>query len=382
MRPAISTVSRNLRHGAAFIGALSVVAIGVAAWPQIGAGRTSLQAELPIRGVRVVTVDLARPAERRQFAAVIAPRWQVPVAFRTGGRIVSRSVEIGERVARGEALFELDIADLRAGVEAARAEMRAAEAQAVQTSADAARQGEIRRKGFATDAQLERSTAAARSAAEALGAARAALVLAENRLGYATLTAPESGIVTAIAAEAGQVVAEGTPVLTLVRTEGLEIRIDVPETMVGQISDYAAKVALWSEPGNSFPITLREVSAAADPVTRTFAVRYEVPELLRVRLMPGMSASVELTRAGDGEVAFLPASALVQAGGESFVWAVGPSGVKAERRNVELRGFSGDRVEVAGLDDGSRVIAIGGHRIDEKLPIRVIEEESPAGDDK
>jgi RND family efflux transporter MFP subunit len=318
-----------------------------------------------------VKAEIGIGIDRHRLAAVVAPRWQVPVAFRTGGRIESRAVDVGDVVRAGDVLFTLDPADLEAAVVAAEADVRAARAQMTQAAAEAGRRKALRERGFAADAEVEKVTAAADTARETTEAAEAALTLARNRLSYATLRAPDSGIVTAVRAEAGEVVEEGAPVATLVRRDGVEIRIDIPETLIHEIRSFDASATLWAMPEARHPLRLREVSAAADPVTRTFDVRFTVPGDLRERLFPGMSAAVELTRPAGAPVAVLPATALVQEGGRAFVWQVPPDGTRALRTPVRLEAIGAGTVTVSGVPDGARIVSVGAHRIDAELPIRV-----------
>ncbi len=162
-------------------------------------------AQTTVRGLRVQTVTLAAAVEARSFTGVVVARFQTPLSFRVGGRIATRLVEVGQTVRMGDALMTLDPADLDAGLRAAEANLAAARAQAVQATAEEARQAQLLASGWIAQARYEIAKAAADGAAEAVLAATESVRLARNAQGYATLRAPSGGLVTAISAEAGQV---------------------------------------------------------------------------------------------------------------------------------------------------------------------------------
>jgi RND family efflux transporter MFP subunit len=328
----------------------------------------------PPRGVRVVQVQAQPALETRDFAGVIVPRWQTHMGFRVGGRIEERRVEVGQRVRRGDILFTLDPADYLAGLAAAEADLAAAEAQVVQTSAELARQDRLTDRGFTSRSVLDRLQAADRAAAEQVKAARQARTLAQNRLGYTTLTAPEDGTVTAVLAEAGQVVDPGMPVLTLVRDGGREAQVNLPEGLVAGLGDWQAALALWADGGAPLPVALREVAAEADPASRTFAARFTLPPDLADRAALGMSVTLTLSRLTGPQAATLPASAVFLRDGKPQVWVMADSGDRALRQPVTILATGARTMRVSGLDDGARVITLGVHRIDEGLPLRVVED--------
>lgn len=331
-------------------------------------------APAPPRGVRVMRVQVQPALETRDFAGVIVPRWQTRLGFRVAGRIENRRIEVGQRVRQGDILFTLDTADYRAGLAAAEADLAAARAQAVQAAAELARQDRLTDRGFTSRSALDRVQAADRAAAEQVKAAEQALTLARNRLDYATLTAPEDGTVTAVLAEAGQVVDVGTPVLTLVREGGREAQFHLPEGMVAGLGDWQAALALWAEGGEPLPATLREVAAEADPASRTFAARFTLPPDLAASAALGMSVTLTLSRLAGPDAASLPASAVFLQGGQPQVWVMAASGKRARRQPVTIHSTGARTMRVSGLDDGARVITLGVHRIDEGLTLRVVEE--------
>ncbi|MBD0273646.1 MAG: efflux RND transporter periplasmic adaptor subunit, partial [Acetobacteraceae bacterium] len=240
-------------------------------------GTTRPQAEAP-RPVQVAEVRLAPAAADRAYTGVVRARREADVGFRAGGRIIARLVDVGDRVFAGQELARLDPADLALAARAAEADLAAAEAQSRQAAADAARSRTLLAAGHVSAAYDDQRVAAARSAAERAAAARAQLDLAHRRLDYAVLRAPTGGVVTALLAEAGQVVPEGQAVLRLANPEERELVVQVPEAAVEGVAGAAgAEAAFWAHPGAALPARLREVAPQADGALRTYAARFSLP---------------------------------------------------------------------------------------------------------
>src|SRR5207302_3072849 len=120
------------------------------------------------------------------------------------------------------------------------------------------------------------------------------LTLARNRLSYCELTADADGVITALPAEAGQVVAEGQVVARLARDGEREAVVSLPENQADAARSARATVTLWAAPGESYPAVLRELSPTADPVTRTYQARFTIQNL-GPKVVLGMTATVHLT---------------------------------------------------------------------------------------
>jgi RND family efflux transporter MFP subunit len=240
------------------------------------------------------------------------------------------------------------------------------------------RQASLLAQGWASQATYDRVRAASDAAREAVAAAADQVEIARNALDYARLTAPADGVVTALAAEAGQVVAQGQPVLTLVRPGPREALVGVPEGQVADLSEWAATASLWSEPSARHDATLREVAPQADPLGRTHAARFALAGAAADADLGG-TVTIHLAREQDAPSARLPSSALFFRDDAPLVWALAPSGDRVSATLVEVIRLGADEVVVKGLADGARVVTLGVHRLDEALPVRVVEEVHPQG---
>lgn len=302
---------------------------------------------------------------------VVRARHEVEVGFRTGGRLIDRAVEVGQQVAAGQVLSRLDPADLGLALRAAEADLASAQAQAHQARNEAARSRELRAGGHVSASYDDQRVASARAAAERATSAQAALDLARNRLSYATLRAPSAGVVTALLAEAGQVVAEGTPVLRLADPAERELLVRVPESALPNLPAAAAEAHFWARPDAVLPATLREVAPQADTTLRTYAVRFALPEAPDWVAL-GMTGTVRLTLAGDA-VASLPLSALHDRGQGPMVWRVLAEG-RIEAVPVQVRALAEQTASVTGpLAAGDKVVAMGPQLLDPGQRVRVVQ---------
>ncbi|WP_237217011.1 efflux RND transporter periplasmic adaptor subunit, partial [Falsiroseomonas oryziterrae] len=198
----------------------------------------------------------------------------------------------------------------------------------------------------------------------------AALELARKRLSYATLRAPADGVVTALLAEAGQVLAEGTPLLRLADPAERELLVRVPESALPGLRGAAAEARFWARPESRLPATLREVAPQADPLLRTYAVRFALPQAPEWVAL-GMTGTVRLARE-DGPVATLPLAALHDRGQGPMVWRVLPDGA-LQAVPVAVRSLGEQTVQVSGaLHAGERVVAMGPQLLDPGSRVRVV----------
>jgi membrane fusion protein, multidrug efflux system len=328
----------------------------------------------PPRPVQVAEVRLAPAAAAASaFTGTVRARREVEVGFRASGRVVERLVEVGERVAAGQVLARLDPADLALALRAAEADLAAAEAQARQAANDAARSRALLAAGHVAAAFDDQRQASARAAAERVASARAGLDLARNRLAYATLRAPSAGVVTALLAEAGQVLPEGQPLLRLADPAERELLVRVPESALATLREAAAaEAAFWARPGVAVPAALREVAPQADATLRTYAARFALPEAPDWVAL-GMTGTVRLARAAAEPVATLPRAALHDRGAGPMVWRVAATG-RLEPVPVQVRALADQTVQVAGaLREGERVVALGAQLLDPAQTVRVVE---------
>lgn len=330
-----------------------------------------------VKPVFVTTVNPSAGADTRTFTSIVRARVESDLAFRTGGKVVERLVDVGDVVQAGQVLARLDAADYRLGANAAADQVQAATVDAQQSASDEARFRRLLADGSVGAADHERQKARADAAAARLDQAQRQLALARNREGYAALVAPYAGVVTAIRFERGQVVPEGLPVMALARDGDKEVVVDLPEDWVGRARQMSATAAPWHDPTSKVRLVLRELSPQAAALGRTYRARYAAaPESrAQVAALPlGGTVQLTLTAPASGPTTVaLPVSAVVKGSGPAAVWALDAKGSGLIFTPVQVVSIHESTVRVTGLAPGSRVVSVGAQKLDAALSVRAIE---------
>lgn len=311
-----------------------------------------------IRPVRVMVLAPANAQSVLELAGEIQPRYESRLGFRVGGKVVARHVDIGSTVRRGQILMQLDPKDLQLAQAQANALVTAAGSNLALAKAELDRYRELRQKNFVSQALLDAKEAAYKAAAASHEQASAGLQVQANQSSYTTLVADVDGVVTALEAEAGQVVAAGVPVVRIAQTGEKEVRVSMPEDQVDALRRVATiKVRTWSNPDALIGGHLREVSPMADPATRTYTAKISLPKAgAEVRL--GMTATVSFISQSAQAAIHLPLTALFNDKNTSSVWVVENGIVKLTP--VQVAGASGNEILIAGgVNPGQTVVTAG-----------------------
>lgn len=313
----------------------------------------------PLRPVRTVTVAPSPALPKANFTGVIEARDQASLAFRIGGRVAERLVGIGATVKDGQPLARLDPETEVNELRSARAALSAADGILRQAAAAYERQSHLLARGVTSRADYEQAEQALKAARAQVEAAAAGVRIAEDVVGFTVLKADAPGVVTAIGAEPGEVVAAGRMVVQLARRDGRDAVFDVPAGAVAAMGvDDRVTVALAGNPAITATGRVREVSPEADAVTRLFRIRVGLvnpPEGMRLGVsVQGTPLPVE----ADGFA--IPASAIVRSSGQTAVWVVDPSTRTLAARPVELAADDPARAVVRrGLAAGDIVVTAG-----------------------
>jgi multidrug efflux system membrane fusion protein len=336
-------------------------------------GREVPQAPPPdIRPVRAEQVGMRTAQYGTRYAGEVRARYETDLAFRVAGRVRTRDVEVGAPVRAGQVIATLDAQDYALAASAARAQLVAAEAEARLAQQDLQRFGELRARNFISAAELDRRRTAAEAATARVRQLRADAARQGNQQAYTRLVAPHAGVVTAIAFEAGQVVATGQPVAKLARNGEIEVRIDVPENALDTLRAAPnLNIRLWSAPGREYAGRLREVSPVADAASRTYSARVSLlhPDAA-VKL--GMTATVEVGSTSAPHLS-VAQTALFRVNGRPQVWVVNPQTLKVAARSVQVGELDGTRAAiVSGLAAGEWVVTAGVHKIAPGQQVRLV----------
>ncbi len=315
------------------------------------------------------------------FTGVVAARTESELGFRVAGEVIERRVDPGDRVKRDDVLLVLDVDDFELALRAARQRVRSADASVRQLQNDEKRYRQLADNGAISRQAHDQLVTELRVAEANLASARADAEQVENRRGYSTLTADADGVITDVLVDQGQVVAAGQVVARLAHSGAREAVINIPETQRALASS-SAQAFQFGQPDTPIGATLRELSAVADPVTRTYRARY-VLDPVAEPLAIGSTVSIRLQDSERAPQLRVPLGALLDQGNGkgTGVWVIdGDSRVRftpveVARLGQEFAVLSG------GLEDGQRVVALGAHLLHEGDAVKPLPEGKLGGSD-
>jgi membrane fusion protein, multidrug efflux system len=323
------------------------------------------------------------------YPGEIRARHEADHAFRIGGKMTARLVEQGSTVRRGQALARLDPQDSKLAADASTANVTAAETEATFADAEYKRFKDLFSKGFVSQSALDQKLNVASAAKARFEAARAQANVSTNQAGYAVLTAEQDGVVTQVLAESGQVVSPGQAVLRIANPAEKELSISVPEAKIAEFRSAGAngaarkelRVATWSQPEKYYPAKVREVAAAADPITRTYIIRISVQKP-DDNVQLGMSAFAVFIGANDATTLAVPLSALYVKGSTTGVWQIAADG-KVSLRPVTVVQYKENLALIKGsVKPGDTIVAAGVHKLQEGEVVKPISDPQVTGDGK
>jgi RND family efflux transporter MFP subunit len=319
------------------------------------------QAE-PVRAVRVFTVALSDFGANSEFAGDVRARVESRLGFRVAGKLVKRAVEVGQRVKAGQVLAQLDAQDYKLAADAARAQLAVVATNRDLAAADFKRFKDLKEQNYISGAELERREATLKAAQAQFDQAQAQLSAQGNQAGYTTLVADVSGVVTAVEAEQGQVVAAGTPIVRIAADGPRDVVFAVPEDKVAALKlGSAVAVRAWAQ-ASQWTGTVREIAAGADPVTRTFAVKVALPGADAPALGTTVYAVPNALGHAGVKIIKIPTSALRQVSQTTAVWVLDVPTMTVKSQTVQVATADGnDAVIASGLEPGMQVVSAGVH---------------------
>jgi multidrug efflux system membrane fusion protein len=355
--------SRRTLIATGAVGAVALVALGAFSWKS--SQPAAATPEPAVRPARVATINFRTHMHSLMLAGIVAPRIETTLGFRVAGKVISREVDVGAIVQPGQLIARIDPTDYRLAVDNARAALASAEADYARAKADLDRYKMLRGSAAFMTQTLDTRQSLSSTTQARVDQARSQLSSAENNLAYTELHADAAGVITAVQAEVGQVLAQGQGMVKLARSDELEISVGVPEHRLKTVRD-ASRVTfeLWSEPGRRYAAKLRELSPSADPMTRTYPARFtvvEAPSFIGI----GMTASLILARPDPAQLAEVPLSAIFQQGKEPAVWVVDPATSAVSLRPVTISRWRDETALIAsGVRTGEIIASAGVHKLE------------------
>lgn len=329
-----------------------------------GCAKQEPQPDVPRPVLSTVVTPAPLSGAIAAYAGEVRARHESDLAFRIGGKVVARTVEVGSAVKRGQVLARLDPQDVRLQADSAQAQLASAEADLTWARAELDRYRALRDKNFVSAAVLDQKQQAFDAAQARTRQTRAQLAISQNQSAYATLMAETDGVVTALNLEPGQVVSVGQPVLRIARTNEKEVLINVPEGRTTELRQAnSLVVVLWSDQSKRYRATLRELAPNADATTRTFTAKISI-EQPDEAVKLGMTANVLLGNEAARARIVVPLGAIGDRDGTPIVWVVDTQTLQVHPQPVQLGAYrENGAVLESGLNGGERVVIAGVHKL-------------------
>jgi multidrug efflux system membrane fusion protein len=381
--------------------ALSLALIVLAAIGLVGCHRGQAPSAPPAVVVALpVHADAGAGHGAVRYPVEVAARYSNVMSFRVSGKLIERTVRIGDTVTKGQLVARLDPIDAEKQAASAKASLEAAEHRLLFARQQLERDSAQSAQNLIAANQLEQTQDAFSAAQATREQAAAQLVVARNNLQYNTLVADHDGVITSENADTGQVVAAGQAVYGLAWSGALDVTLDAAASSLGKIAvGQAARVTFPAFPGRDFEAQVREITPAADPQSRTYRVKLTLiePDPVIRLVMTGdavLSPAIAGTNAtprpqgqpspasakqgppdqqpptgrapapASAATFSLPATALFHQGSSPAVFVVTPGNSTLELRPVTVASYSDHTsIVTSGLKDGDVVVLAGVHAV-------------------
>lgn len=310
-------------------------------------------ANLPTATVRVQTVESRTHVATEEVVGTVRAKLRATLEAKLSGRIAKLPVALGEKVQKGQLIARLDAAEVAARLEQAEASLEQAEREWKRASA-------LFEQQSVTRAEYDSAQARQRVARGAVAEARA-------MMGYVEIIAPFDGVVTKKWAEVGDLAAPGKPLLELEDPSALRLEADVGEALIDRLKQgqsLSVRVPTLAEPFQGIVV---EIAPTADPASRTFVVKLDLPPTPGLRA--GAFARVAVP-VGESRVLRVPVEAVIQRGQLEYVFVAADG--KAQLRLVKTGKRHGNEVELlAGATAGEPVVVSGGAQLRDGQPLQI-----------
>lgn len=313
---------------------------------------------------------------QQSYAGTIQPRQETALSFRTGGQVIQRRVDVGDRVHEGQVLAELDVQDAELQMKAAKAQLESAEAQLKNLDVELKRLKQLLPIHAISRSQYDATEQQYKASRAAVEQAKANYEVAQNQTKYNRLIANEAGVITARQIEVGQVVAAGQAVYHQAISNAQDVVIGVPEQVISEIKKgQAAWVSVWSQPDQKIAGTIREISPAADQ-SRTYMVKVAV-DTPTAGLQFGQSARVFVNQAQD-HILRIPLASVSASDQHAYVMVVNANHI-VRQVPVTIGAYEREYVSIlSGLNAQDYVVVGGIHLLRDKQKVKPIDRENRA----
>lgn len=323
------------------------------------------------RPVWVMTVGSADREAAASYTGEVKSRYESNIGFRIGGKIISRAVNVGDLVKKGQLIAQLDPNDTRLNAQAAHADVQTAQANLALAQAELERRQQLYRQQFISKSALDSYETQVKTTQARLEQARSQAAVSQHQTGYTQLVADRSGVIGMIQAEPGQVVTAGQTVAQIYDLQTLEVLIAVPESRIGNLHVGDAAHITLTDVSQSYQGRVREISPAANSQTHAFDLRIQLLDADQ-RIKLGMTAQVSVDQAHSAQSIIVPVTAVTQQNGHPSVWVIDAQ-QKAHARQVTTGALTENGIEITGgLQSQERIATIGIHTLTEGMAVQAV----------
>ena len=316
-----------------------------------------------IKYVKIYTIGGDNATLYSTFHGIIHAQYEPDLAFRVAGKIISRSVDIGQQVTKNQVLAKLDPSDYQLSAATANSQLAAAKSAYVTQQANLARYKQLLAQNFVSQAQFDMQKAQFESAKAQYEQAENQVSNSGNQVNYTTLVAPSDGVITSISMDAGQVVSAGQVVATMAVSGSKEVVIELPETQINNFkTGMPAKIQIWAL-NKTLNGIIRVINSASDQQTRTYSARISLDNP-GDEIKYGMAADVSITPLNSTDGFEIPLSSVYSMDGKSYIWEL-DSQLKTHMVAITVINTDGEiaKISASGIKSGDKIVAAGANFI-------------------
>ena len=315
---------------------------------------------------------LIRGLQSEALVGQVVPQMESAVGFRVAGVIEKRRVKLGERVEKGQMLFQLDATDYALKVKSVEAQIRSTESDLKTAKRDLARLTDLRARKLVSQQQVDNAQNAVNKLTAALAALQPQLQLAKNQLAYTQLKAPMEGVVTAILADQGQVVSAGKPVIQVAQLSGKLAQFDLPESLKQQLHPLPQTLAVKVN-GQTLNAQLYQQAPAANAISRTWQVAYQLPDSVSQTLAFGQTVIADFIASAQQKYWQVPNTAILMEHHQAYLYTVVKGQLK--RKPIQVVKMLDQSAWIRGeLTNQDVIVSMGVHTLHPKETVRVSED--------
>lgn len=347
--------------------------LAILALMPLGACKKNEEITPAVRAVRSIVVEKRDIGDPVVVTGHLRARDEISLAFRISGKMIQRTLDVGDMVTSGQTVAVLDAEVERSNRNAAQADLLAAQAVLEQSEASEKRQKQLLTDKVTSRDEYDHILRQLKTAKAQVDAAQARLKTADELLSFTKLVAEAAGVITEKGAEPGEVVQAGQMILTVAQERGRDAVFDMPAQVIRDGLALGQEVEVWLTDNQDTTTNgrLREISPQADPITRNYRVKVELLDP-PAGMFLGATIVGRLNLQADQQIE-IPSPALTMIDNKPAVWVIDATNMSVHRREIKIARYTQDSIIVLdGLQEGERVVTAGVQELHEGQVVKLM----------